>query len=130
MEKKNSLFQHEIEVYLRDCFARETSPRVSELARRLGWSRTTFVQRFTVAFGVAPSAFLKARQLEHATGLLRSTRLTSAQIAYRCGFGTRRTMFRTFRRALAVTPQELRGLDEMSLANLVRNGVQPRQRSK
>ncbi|HEX2834867.1 MAG TPA: helix-turn-helix transcriptional regulator [Thermoanaerobaculia bacterium] len=121
----------DVEAYLRECFASESSPRVTELALRLGVSRGHLHVLFIDRFGVTPSAFLKQRQLEHAQDLLRSTGLSSAAIAYRCGFGSRRTMFRTFQREMATTPSALRRApDQMSLSARRRKRVQRFQRSK
>ena len=97
-----------VDEYVRDCFARESPPRVSELAERLGMARSTLHDIFTARYGVSPSAYLKRRQIDHAAHLLRSTALTSAAIAYRSGFGTRRTMFRAFRRSLQCAPNAIR----------------------
>lgn len=113
-----------VENYLRDCFSRESPPRVVELAERLGLSRSRLHEVFLERFGVRPAAYLKQRQIELAAELLSTTGLTSAQIAYRCGFGTRRTLFRSFQRTLATTPATFRPPDEMSLASGGQCGVQ------
>lgn len=97
-----------VTAYVEDCFARETSPRVSELAAQLGLSRASLTSLFMSELGENPSAYLKRMQMERAVLLMRTTNLSLTRIAYMCGFGTRRTFFRTFQRVHGCAPGELR----------------------
>jgi AraC-like DNA-binding protein len=73
--------------FVRDCFASESPPRVSELAARLGLFRSRLHDVFIERYRISPSAYLERRQLEHASNLLRSV------IAYRSGFGASTAAF-------------------------------------
>ncbi len=50
------------------------------------------------------SKFLKQEQIRAAEHLLTTTSLDAGRIAYLAAFGSRRTFFRAFRRAVGVTP--------------------------
>ena len=94
--------------YLRRCFDQQSPPRASELAYELGISRTRLNQRFLTEYEMTVSDFLKREQLVYAQHLLRATTLSATQIAYRAGFGTRRSFHRAFLRANRVTPDTYR----------------------
>jgi two-component system response regulator YesN len=104
--------QHElceaIHHYLRRCFEAEDTPRVSELAEILGVTRERLSRQFAAAHGMALSAYLKSCQLDLAQQLLIASELTTTRIAYQCGFGTRRTFHRAFRRATGMSPDQYR----------------------
>ena len=91
--------------YLRDCFRAESPPRVKELAARLGMSPLQLYRAFTRTTGMSPARYLKSRQIAFAQRLLRETALTTNEVAYRAGFGTRATFFRLFRELVGVTPR-------------------------
>ena len=96
-----------IEQYVALCCRLETPPRVSELAQFIGVSACTLARqarRNSVALGLA----LKQAQIAHAKGMLRFTDTSMTRIAYACGFGTRRTFFRAFQRAVGMTPAQYR----------------------
>ena len=94
--------------YLAWCFERETPPHVAELATRLGITAPRLTQAFRAAVHIAPSAYLKDAQIARARELLRDTPLPLGQVAQRCGFGTRVSFFRSFRRATGITPTQFR----------------------
>jgi AraC-like DNA-binding protein len=81
---------------------------VSELAERFGLDPSPLNKHFRRRYGLCVSAYLKKRQLALADELIRATNWTTATIAYRCGFGTRRTFFRAYRRLKGETPSKSR----------------------
>ncbi|HEV7922364.1 MAG TPA: AraC family transcriptional regulator [Thermoanaerobaculia bacterium] len=97
-----------VERYLSECFAIEDVPRASELAARCGMSPAQLTRAFVRELGSRPAEFLKGRQVDCAKRLLETTTLTTTEIAYRAGFGTRGTFFRVFRRATGMTPAQYR----------------------
>lgn len=97
-----------VDRYLHRCFAAEEAPRVSELAGLLGISRERLSRAFAARHGVPLSAYLKTHQLAMARHLLTASSLTTTRIAYRCGFGTRRTFYRAFRRGTGMSPDQYR----------------------
>ena len=97
-----------VEDYLEKCYLRESSPRVSELARLLGVSRSNLVETFRRVAGTTLSQYLKDRQVAAARLLLSNTSLSVTQVGYRVGFGTRRTFFREFRKRTGMTPGQHR----------------------
>lgn len=100
--------RHTVDRYLGECFADEQTPRVSELATQLGMTRERLSRDFASAYGVALSAYLKRRQIRHAQRLLQSSVLSTTRIGYLCGFGTRRTFYRAFRRDTGLSPDQYR----------------------
>lgn len=87
-----------ISAYVRHCFAAETPPRVSEFATFLGVSPRTLRRWMATELNATPSAVIRELRLEYAQRL-RNTGLSTTRVAYRAGFGTRRTYFRQRRLA-------------------------------
>ena len=100
--------RHSVDQYLRLCFSSEETPRVSELAALLDMTRERLSRDFAIAYGVALSAYLKHRQIRHAQRLLEVSELTTTRIGYLCGYGTRRTFYRAFRRDTGLSPDQYR----------------------
>lgn len=92
--------------YVRDCVRREDVPRVSELAALEGVTTEQLSRSFRARFGERISDYMKTLQVRYAQRLLRRTDLNTTRIAYLCGFGTRRTFFRVYRRMTGRTPAE------------------------
>src|SRR5260221_11577585 len=97
-----------IEEDLRDCFERESPPRVDELAQIAGLAPAALSRRFRRRYSIGLAEHLKRLQVDSAERLLRDSDLTATQIAYRAGFGTRRTFFRAYRRLKGDTPDAYR----------------------
>jgi len=100
--------QEDVLAYLQRCFDSEESPRVSELAANLGMTRERLSREFIAATGISLSNYLKDQQIVYAQKLLASSHLSTTRIAYRCGFGTRRTFYRAFRRGTGMSPDQFR----------------------
>jgi transcriptional regulator GlxA family with amidase domain len=81
---------------------------VAALARRAHLSDRHFARLFTTHTGVTPAAFVEASRAEAARRLLEETDVAIEVIATKCGFGSVETLYRTFRRRLACTPNEYR----------------------
>ena|SRR5688500_16504971 len=94
--------------YLNDCFERESSPHVNELASNVGIDRVAFSRRFRAETGIAASCYLKQAQIARAMELLRTTDLPTNAIAYASAFGSRVTFFRTFKRLTGLSPHGYR----------------------
>jgi transcriptional regulator GlxA family with amidase domain len=92
--------------YVRECLRREDVPRVSELAAIYGLTPEYVSRSFRNRFGIRISDYMKVIQVRAAQHLLRTTDLNTTRIAYRCGFGTRRSFFRTYRRLNGASPAE------------------------
>ena len=97
-----------IEQYVAYCCAVETPPRVSELADLVGLSPCTLVRHFRREHPLTLAEVLKETQLAHAMEMLEESDLPTTKVAYACGYGTRRTFFRSFQRATGMTPAEFR----------------------
>jgi AraC-like DNA-binding protein len=98
------IFEFIINHYLRECFRRRTVARASELAERLSANRATLSRTMSETLGRTLLSELRRRQLDEASRLLRTTKLTVAEIAARSAFGDRTTFFRVFRAAFGMTP--------------------------
>jgi transcriptional regulator GlxA family with amidase domain len=96
----------EVARYVRECLRNEEVPRVSELASMHGLTPEYVSRSFRERFGVRISDYMKNIQVRAAQRLLRTTDLNTTKIAYQCGFGTRRSFFRTYRRVAGGSPSE------------------------
>jgi transcriptional regulator GlxA family with amidase domain len=99
-----SVTKVEIARYVVECMRREDTPRASELAAQFGVTASHLSRTFRARYGVALSDYMKALQVRRAQKLLRTTELDTTRIAYACGFGTRRTFFRAYRRMTGDSP--------------------------
>jgi AraC-like DNA-binding protein len=96
--------------YVVRCVRREEPPRISEFAQQLELSPAHLSRAFRSEYGITLSDYMKAQQVRCAARLLRETDLSATRIAYTCGFGTRRTLFRAFRQRMGLSPDEYRRL--------------------
>src|SRR5712691_10134717 len=97
-----------IDHYLRECYAKRTAARGSELAERLARSRSYVSRWIPKTLGKTLLDVLRERQLQNATCLLRTTQLTINEVAAHGAFGDRSTLYRHFRKAFGMTPTEYR----------------------
>jgi AraC-like DNA-binding protein len=95
----------EVARYVHDCLRREDVPRVSELAGKYGLTAEYLSRAFRERYGERISDFIKSIQVRAAQRLLRNSDLNTTRIAYVCGFGTRRTFFRAYRRITGESPR-------------------------
>jgi AraC-like DNA-binding protein len=114
MEEMRAFWVAEAESYLADCKRRRSSVRASEFALRVGRTAAQLARQFHASVGQCVKDYFLDRQVESAKELLRTTRLTTEQIALDTGFGTPRTFYRAFKRCAGVSPTEYR--QESSLA--------------
>ncbi len=91
--------------YTLACFAAESPPRAKELAGIFGLSGAALTRLFLRYLGVSPSEFFLELQCTYACLLLARKSLTTTQVAYRAGFGSRTNLFRVFRRRYDDTPR-------------------------
>ena len=96
------------DAYLRRILDSDDVPHVNELAVSLDMSSPDFSNLFFERVRVHPSEYLKRQQIDCAKGLLAETGLPINQIAYKCGFRTRRSFFRAFKRMAGTTPARYR----------------------
>lgn len=83
-------------------------PTVDALAERLGWSRTYFSARFQECCGEGPGNYLRNLRMEHASRLLRETRLPIKIISERLGYADPVAFHRAFRQTHGITPSKWR----------------------
>ncbi|MGZ5443291.1 MAG: helix-turn-helix domain-containing protein [Thermoanaerobaculia bacterium] len=98
-----SLFRRALD-YIADCAAAQTSPRVHEFALLLGWTAQKLRREWRARYGCAVKTDLDRLQVQFSMRLLAESSLNTAAIAYRSGFGNRRSLFRSFRRVTGISP--------------------------
>jgi transcriptional regulator GlxA family with amidase domain len=86
----------------------EADLSVPALAGRVGLSERQFLRVFPAETGHSPAVYVEAVRVEAACRLLETTGDGLERIARVCGFGTLRTLQRSFHRVLAVAPHEYR----------------------
>lgn len=94
--------------YLDECFARESPPRVSELAARLNRTPLQLSRAFHKINNVWLSDYLQSRQIARAKHLLQCTAIMAKAIARMTGHTSSRSFHRAFRRATQLTPLQFR----------------------
>jgi PAS domain S-box-containing protein len=96
--------------YLETHFEETISP--TSLARRAGLSPVRFARLIKRIFRLTPNQLITQTRLAAASGLLRETDRSVADIAYACGFYDHSAFTRAFRSATDLTPTQFRGLDK------------------
>ncbi|HUR73725.1 MAG TPA: AraC family transcriptional regulator [Sporichthya sp.] len=81
---------------------------VDGLARASATSRSVLMERFDAMLGRPPIRYLTDWRLDLASGLLRTTGLTVAQIAGRVGYGSEDAFSRAFKRRFGTAPAHWR----------------------
>ena len=110
MATERQRLERAAEHYLLICYRKRTAARVSEFAAVLRITQPYLSGIVRDVFGIPAREFLRRRQLGYATGLLRSTQATVAEIAVLSAFGTESTFSRCFARAFGTTPGRYRHL--------------------
>ncbi len=82
--------------------------RLSSLAEAVALSPFHFARKFKAATGEAPAAYVTRRRVERAEELLRHTRLSIPEIAYKLGFAHQSHLHRAFKKRLGQTPGSVR----------------------
>lgn len=83
---------------------------MSAAARRVHLSPSRFVHVFSSTTGSTFTAWLQLERLALATPLVAASELSLSLVAEECGFGTCRTMQRTFNGYFGMTPRRFRKL--------------------
>lgn len=81
---------------------------LDELAREASLSKYYFLRLFAATVGVTPHRYLTALRMTHGAELLRSTDLTVAVVAARCGYATASRFSTVFREHFGTTPGQFR----------------------
>jgi len=81
---------------------------LDQLAGVAALSTYHFARMFHASFGEPPHAWVRARRLAHARGLLAAGKGDLAGIAQAAGFGNASHLSRVFRDAVGVTPGQYR----------------------
>jgi AraC-like DNA-binding protein len=81
---------------------------VSNLARRVGLSRTRFAERFRHFLGESPIAYLARWRLKLGAEILQSTEDSVAEVAAAVGYGSEAAFSRAFKREFACPPAQFR----------------------
>lgn len=77
---------------------------LESLAAELGMSRSAFAARFSALAGQTPMQYLAAWRIEQARRMLRETRLSTAAIAEKVGYGSEAAFGKAFKRRVGVGP--------------------------
>ena len=88
---------------------------VSNLARRIGLSRTRFADRFRHFLGESPIAYLAQWRLKLGAELLQSTDNSVAEVAGAVGYGSEASFNRAFKRRFDCAPAQFRRKRKASL---------------
>ena len=81
---------------------------ITELARKVGLSRTRLAERFRHFLGESPMAYLAHWRLKLGAEILASSDESVAQVAAAVGYGSEASFNRAFKRAYASPPAQFR----------------------
>jgi AraC-like DNA-binding protein len=88
---------------------------VSNLARRIGLSRTRFTERFRHFLGESPMAYLAQWRLKLGAEILQSTEDSVAEVAAAVGYGSEAAFNRAFKREFDCPPAQFRRKQKTTL---------------
>lgn len=83
---------------------------IQEIANKLGMSYSSFRKYFKDYTGISPSHYLQDIRLQHAKTLLRTTKMSIKEIAYRLHFETMNHFSYQFHKKIGVCPSKFRQL--------------------
>ena len=81
---------------------------VQSLSHAVGLSRSSFMARFSAAFGESPMSLLRRLRMRRAADLLTANALSIDRVALNTGYQSRSSFTRTFRRYYGSDPSEYR----------------------
>jgi AraC-like DNA-binding protein len=96
----------------------EARHTVESLSATANMSRSAFASQFRRCFNQTPMSFVRTVRLRRAAGLLRTTGLTTAAVARRCGFASRSYFADAFKREYGVSPGEFRDPNTLDLVRV------------
>jgi AraC-like DNA-binding protein len=76
--------------------------------REMGISRMQLYRKLKELCDLSPSEFIRRVKLQHATKLLKSTKLTVQEVMYQSGFNNRSYFYREFQKDYGISPREFR----------------------
>ena len=79
-----------------------------DLATTVGMSERNFLRAFRKATGQTPARFVEEARLARVRSLLEASTDPLERIAERAGYGSTDSLFRAFRKAMGITPQDYR----------------------
>ncbi len=82
--------------------------RVADLAEQVHLSEVSLRKLFLSAAGVSPVEFIRRQRIARACTLLRTTELSTQQIAGQCGYNDLPFFYRCFRQVTGTTPRQYR----------------------
>jgi AraC family transcriptional regulator len=93
-------------------------PGIAELAREAGLHPVYFARAFRRAYGCSPGDYLRQRRVEAAIVVLCGGTWPLSEVAGACGFADQSHMSHALRRAIGLSPLQLRRLSRLQVANL------------
>ncbi len=99
----NEIFINQLEQFIGENLSNEQFG-VSELADKMGMSRSNLLRKVTKATGLSVSQYIRKIRLEKAAGLLQEEAYTVSEVAYRVGFGSPSYFIKCFREQYGYPP--------------------------
>lgn len=81
---------------------------IYDIAKLAGYSYSHFRHLFTKYFDISPKKYLIDVRCQKAFELLKTTEISCAEIAYRCGFSDSGQMTKMFKEKYSLTPLAVR----------------------
>ena len=78
---------------------------IADLAKMCGMSLSTFKREFKKRYHESPGKWILRKRIHHGQSLLRSTKMTVAEVAFECGFENPSYFIRTYKNIFGNTPR-------------------------
>jgi AraC-like DNA-binding protein len=92
---------------------------VAQMARAAGLSRSRFSERFTKLSGAAPKHYVTQVQMHRASEMLRTERVTVAELAGRFGYESEPAFARAFKRHVGEPPGAMRARARLDVRRMI-----------
>jgi len=83
-------------------------PTVETIAELVGFNKASLIHEFRARYGMAPSEYIKEKQLDEARNLLEKTRMPLSEISVRVGYRHQCNLSTAFRSKFGMSPLEYR----------------------
>lgn len=111
VHRDDESFLNEIIKYIEDNIDDE-SLNPNSISEFIGVSKASLYRKLKELTGKTPSELVRTIRLEHTTKLLKTTKLTVAEIMYQCGFSNKSYFYREFTKQYKCSPKEYRKEDK------------------
>ena len=106
-EERDKRFMDKLDTWIVSHLS-DPSLNVDELARSLGYGRSTFYRKVSDMVGMTPNAYIRKFRMDKSKDLLTNSNLTISEIAYKTGFSSAFYFSKCFKETYGMSPSQFR----------------------